>query len=362
MTSKFFASIIPSILLMSFIDTALALDLKREKRVAQTRGKISSLFERTKTVCVGRYMFDVPVNSTVVYGPASAPYHIERFPEDGSHFSAMVEVLAKDGLSKKSKFPIGPASGPGSKVGTIVPGFGENHKIIYGVESMTGAFYSIQSVVVVGKDIYVQEQSHYGDPSELDRLVEELKGIAARIVYRDQETVPNEAGVCIDGAFVLDSGHPHHERTTVGVRLTEFNDVHFSIDMTLKDRLYEDDALPHQLQAGEQNAKQSGIGDWYSRIKFLRRTERQISDWKGYEALVRRPPQKQFRSVHEFSFVSQGEPNNAMLPMVTIDLHTGVQGNTMGVGLPSLTDDEVTEVWDRLTQSIRPILTKQKLR
>ncbi|MGW8389361.1 T6SS immunity protein Tli4 family protein [Pseudoduganella sp. HUAS MS19] len=215
---------------------------------------------------------------------------------------------------------------------------------------------------IAGSDIYIQEHSHYGDPSKIDKLVEELKKIAAKIVPRNPDTLPNEAGVCVDGAFVLDSGNPHHERTTVGVRLPESDDVHFSVDMTLKDRLYEDDALEYQLKIGEQEANQNGLGDWYSRIKFLRRKERRISDWNGYEALVRRPPQKQFRSVHEFSFVSQGEPNNFMLPMITLDLHTGIQRNTMGLGMPSLNDDEIIEVWDRLTQSIRPIVTKQNSR
>ncbi|MGW8389349.1 hypothetical protein [Pseudoduganella sp. HUAS MS19] len=167
MGEKYFLGIAQSIALMSFIASPLAMDFKEEKVAQQSATKINRLFQSTETVCVGRYVFEVPKNSTVVYGPASTPYHIERLPDVGSQFAAMVEEIAKEGLLKKSKFPLGPASSPGSKVGTIVPGFGDRHKIIYGVESLTGGFYSIQSVLVVGSDIYIQEHSHYGDPSKL---------------------------------------------------------------------------------------------------------------------------------------------------------------------------------------------------
>lgn len=331
-----------------------------ENGVEQAPNKIGRLFARTKTVCVGRYLLDVPESATVVYGPANTPYRINRLPGRASELMQMVEEYSKEAVSKKSKFPIGPASSPGSLVGQVAKGFSDNNRIVYGVEEMTGAYYLIQSLVVVGADIYVQEHSYYGELDGLQKVVEELKMLAASIVPRTAEGVPSGVGVCIDGALVLDQATTHHERTTVGVRLSEFNDVHFTIDMTLKDRLIESDALEARLKSGEENAKAEGKMEWYSKIKFIRRMERQVSSWKGYEALARRPLQGQFTAFHEFSFVSQGEPKNPMLPVINVDLYTGVQDNTVGLGIPSLNDVEAIELWDRLMNSIRPICPAAK--
>jgi hypothetical protein len=213
---------------------------------------------------------------------------------------------------------------------------------------------------VVGDDVFVQEHSYYGAADGLAVVVADLKAIAANIIPRTAEGIHAGAGVCIDGAFVLDRALPHHERTAVGIRLAEFSDVHFTMDMTLKDQLIESDGLESQLKSGEEQAKAEGRGEWYSQIKFLRRAERQIANWKGYEALVRRPSQGRFSSFHEFSFVSQGEPKNHMLPVVNLDLYTGVQDNLVGTNFPSLNDNEVIELWDRLTHSIRPNVSTSK--
>ena len=331
-----------------------------ESRVNKSSSRIDKLFETTKVVCVGRYLLEVPKSATVFYGPASTPYHIKRFPKKAVVFNQMVEEYAKDALSRKSKLPIGPASSPGSLVGQVAPGFNDNHKIVYGAEVLTGAFYSMQSLVVVGNDVYVQEHNYYGGSDSLAAVIEELKAAAARIVPRAPEEMPSSAGACIDGALVLDRAPPHHERTTVGIRFAEFNDVHFTVDMTLKGQLVESDALEVQLRSGEENAKAEGKGEWYSRIKFIRRAERKISNWKGYEALARRPPQGNFSSFHEFAFVSQGEPNNPMLPVISLDLYTGVLDNTVGVAIPTLDDSEAVELWDKLTYSIRPNVPASK--
>jgi len=328
----------------------------KEQNVHELSSRIGKLFAETKQVCIGRYMINVPSTALLVYGASDAPYEIERLQGQSERFRAVVEEIIQKAQSRRSPFPIGPASSPGSKVGTIVPGVNENHKIIYGVDFGTGAFYQLHSVIVVGNDLYVQRYSFYGDVAKLSSIEDELRAVASNIVPRDAEVSWTKPGVCIDGAFVADSGHSHHERTTLGIRLSEFSDVHFALEMTVKSRLVESDELEPRLRSAEERAKATGNGDWYARIKTFRRGERKIANWKGFEALLRRPPQGKYGSFHEFAFVSHGEPNNPALPVVTLDLYTGVEGDSLG-GTPSLNDDEVIELWDRLTESIRPIVT-----
>jgi hypothetical protein len=348
-------------LLLALVPAEVSLPRAQLENAIPKLSRIGEIFVKTKTVCVGRYMLEVPHTATVVYGPSSAPYPIERYPDQAARFEDLVQEFAKDALVRKSKFPIGPASSAGSLVGTIKPGVGAQHKIVYGVDKGTGAFYTLQSVFVLGTDLYVQEHSHYGDPSELEKVEEELKSIATRTILRPLGVPLEKAGVCIDGALVLDKGTSRFERTTLGIRLKEFNDVHVALDMILKDRLVESDALEPRLQEAEEDAKRQGRADWYSRIKFFRRGKRTISKWQGFEVLARRPPQENIPSLHEFSFVSQGVPGNPNQPVITLELYTGVKGNTFGAGAPTLRDDEVIELWDRLTNSITPMMVSHKV-
>ncbi len=333
---------------------ALAQTVIQEQNVREKPSRVHQIYSSTRPVCIGRYVIDVPTTAKVIYGPANAPYATQRLPGAAARFDDVVQEIAREATSRKSPFPIGPASAPGSKAGTVVKGFSDRQKIVYGVDFSTGAFYQFHSVVVVGNDLYVQRYAFFGDISELSKIEEELKSIASLIVPRDSELPLANHGVCIDGAFVNDGGHNHHEMTTLGVRLQEFDDVHFSLEMIFKTRLIDSDALEPRMRAAEEQANATGNGEWYARIKSLRRGERRIANWMGFEALLRRPPQGKYGSFHEFAFVSQGAPNNLELPVLTLDLHTGVEGNMLG-GLPSLTDDEVIELWDRLTSSIRPI-------
>jgi len=234
-------------------------------------------------------------------------------------------------------------------------GIDDYHKIVYGADKAIGAYYTLISIFTIGPDVYVQEHSHYGDPSDLAKVEEELKSIKDRISPRTTDARPDKLGTCIDGAFVIDAGMSHYERTTLGIRLKEFGDAHFALEMILKDRLVDSDALEPRLLEGEEAAKQQGHAEWYSRIKFFRKGKRVVSSWTGFEALAKRPSQGAIPALHEFSFVSQGEPGNPMLPVLTVDLYTGVKGNTFGAGAPSLYDEEVVELWDRLTGSIRPL-------
>jgi hypothetical protein len=75
-------------------------------------------------------------------------------------------------------------------------------------------------------------------------------------------------------------------------------------------------------------------GEWYSSIKTFRRGARTVGKWTGYEVLTRKHAQELEQESHEFVFLSQGEPKNPMLPVLEIEMHSGVLGNTAWVFSP----------------------------
>lgn len=314
--------------------------------------RIDQLFENTRSVCIGRFLIDVPVDAEVVYGPAEVPYPVRVYRDKAADLDKLVaDRLAEvhgEGLPA-----YGALAAKDSMVGKMIDGAAPGQKIIFGISRASSAFYMVASYAQSGADIFMQEAEAMSAPEQYQKIVQELNAMALLFVSRHDQGVPVEPGVCIEDGFIRDAGHSMYEMVTLGVRLPGFNDVHFSLSATNKDVLVPSDALEPRLRQGEKIASAQGQSAWYSRIKVLRKGPRSISRWKGFEILARKPAQETEDESHEFAFLSQGEPNNPVLPVLDLAMHSGVEGNKTGGAKPSVTDAEAVAIWDRLTNSIR---------
>lgn len=315
-----------------------------------TSARIAQLFTKTKTICVGRFLIDVPHESEVVFGPTSLPWPITTYPGKGDSIDTLIAERLGE-LDEEKAWASGPLSDSDSAVGKMINGAMPSQKIIFGVSKGSSRIYRIDSYVKVNGDLFIQQ----ADPisSEKDTAVQELNTIAASLRSREELEIPTRPGVCIEAGFVSDPSISDYEALNIGVRLSEYPDVHLSLSVTKKDALVESDALEPRLRQAEEIASHSENAAWYSHIKTLRRGRRQIGKWNGFEMLARKPAQAEEGESHEFVFVSQGEPKNSFLPVLEIEFHTGVQENRIGGTKPSVSDDEAVAIWDRLTASIR---------
>lgn len=318
-----------------------------------SENRLEAIFADLRTVCVGRFLIDVPKSAIVVFGAARVPVETWRNVGDGSRLEEYVKQavakseedrwLARDALLSDT-----------SVLGKVWDGVGPNHKIVFGVGRAEGSSYNVQSFVGVGNDLYVQEYAAFGEDNEYLKAVEEAREIAMRLRHRDEDEVPKDSGFCIDGAIVGDPRMYMVEAATFGIRLREFEGVHLSIQTTKKSRFIPSDAIEPRLKSAEKSIVALGYGNWYKRIKFLRRGQRKIGNWDGFEVAAHRPAVESEEESHEFAFLSHGEPKNPLLPVLDVKLHTGVKGNEIGGVAPSITDDEALYLWDRILGSIRP--------
>jgi len=327
-----------------------SLSFERKKMVSSV--EVSKIFSVTKTVCIGRFLIDVPYSAEIAYGPAYVGWSVERLKGEAINIGKWVaksleKVEEERYIADKRDF------GAESMYGKVLTGRIESQKMVFGRASDIA--YKIESFIPVGNDLYVQDATPMLAPEEYNSVVMQLNKFASRIYPIADNAIPNEAGMCIDGAFIAETPEYEYERFALGVRFIEYPDVHFSISMAKKDILVESDALEPNLKSTEEDAKKRPSSwDWYSRIKTLRRGERQLGNWKGYEVLARKPAQKGAEESHEFAFVSQGEPKNPLLPVLDLQMDTGVVGNHTAGKPPSVSDEQAIEIWDRLTKSIRP--------
>ncbi len=326
--------------------------------------RLQPLFEKTKTVCFGRFLIDVPATATVVYGPVNASTRIERLPDEGDKLG---EYVAKRETELKGQLRYPRTKGLNRYKKTLdgaIPG----QKIVVGFRDFDGSFFKVESYIRLGLDLYIQETEAPVEPynlsgqvkkrneiSSLEDAIEDLNAAARNLHARADDDVPTAPGVCLDGAFLDDSsGWLTHETIPFGVRLKEFPDVHFSIQ-TIRNQgdLIESSALEPRIKQAEEDANRMGMGHWYGRIKVFRRGERQIEGWTGYEALAHLPAQEDVSAHHDFKFMGLGHPTDPLKPKLDVQMQTGVADNTIGNSHPSITDEEAVALWDKLTSTIR---------
>lgn len=311
--------------------------------------RLSPLFEHTKRVCFGRFTIDVPTTATVVYGPADVDFPIVYIADEGDRIAEHVtKEVAK---YEKERYMISKSdANEFALYGKVRDGAITGQKLVFGSKSFSNT--TISSFIPLGQHLFIQDGSAMFN--EIEKHVEVLNNSAKSLRLRAEDEIPIEPGLCIEGGFA--HAQFEFEKASIGIRLKEFPDVHFSI-MSLKngDYLVESDDI-EELMRRQKEITPHGPGTWYSRVDFLRRGPRQIAHWKGSEVLAHLPPQKTATESHEFRFTSNGAKNDHLYTRLDVRLDTGVQGNRKGSVPPSLHDDEAVALWDKLvsTLQIRP--------
>lgn len=308
--------------------------------------RLQSLFEKTKIVCFGRFVIQIPATATVVFGPAEAGPEISYLPGDGRGIARhLARNLAEVEDSREFLDSRDIARLPlfGKVIDGIVPG----QKIV--IDSKDGVGYYINSYVPIGEGLFVQ---HVGSLMHQDYDARLFNDVAKHLRLRGDDEIPAEPGTCIAGGFLPIS--LEYERVTIGVRLKEFPDVHLSVEVHKnQDRLDEGGRLELMLKDGEESAKRRGNGDAYARIKTFRRGDMQLGVLKGYEMVARKPAYKDDTDAHEFRFQSLGAVHDPLQPRLDIRLDTGVKNNRTARTAPSITDEEAIALWDKLIGTIR---------
>lgn len=321
--------------------------------------RLEQIFTKTKTVCFGRFLIEVPTTAAVVFGRMTVDFEITYYPGEAG---IVDERIAKHALKlEKEDFLNKNMNTTGSLYGKTLKGSVSGQKTFIGANNDA---YDIYSYIPIGTGLFLFESKGIWETKKVGQKIVKAESFARQLRARADDNIPAGPGICLEGGFI--NLNPQYKNISMGVRLAEFPDVHLSIS-TLKnqDGVVESSSLENRIRAAEREAIQDGQGGLHKRIKFFRRAPRQMGDWRGEEALARMPAEKGGFVSHQFQFYAVGEPNNILRPVVDMQLDTGVADNTTKARPPSVTDDEAVALWDRLTGSIRvrpttPTATAQK--
>jgi hypothetical protein len=315
--------------------------------------RLQAVFEKTKTVCFGRFLVEVPETATVAWGKSSIELGIVVYSGGADKVRELAEKFVDELKNAKAMnhdyVPLFLAEEETAQpTGKIITGY-EGFDAVNGLK-IRGYFNWGDDGVIINA-LPLQENR--------SMALAEIKSIARRLRPRADDEIPPAHGNCLEHAFLADKlvagTEPPNEHIRIGFRLSEFPDTHLSIYIAPPNRYNaESDTLEWQLNRREKAHRAENLTHLLLRTKYFRRGPRQIHDWlNGWEALSRSPDQSGVHGVHDFVMDVKGVLKDVYKPYADIRMQTGVRGNLAGAVKPSLTDDEAIAVWDRITSSIR---------
>jgi hypothetical protein len=308
--------------------------------------RLQPLFEKTRTVCFGRFVMQVPATATIVYGPSDVETSIEYFEGQGDkvaeHMAArLAEVEDERQFLRKTDIPRLPL------FGKVIDGVTPGQKIVFGSKNRAG--YAVHSFIPVGKDLFVQSIDSILPNKD---IVSVFNRVASHLESRSDDEVPAAPGTCIEGGFVQTT--LEREWVRIGIRLKEFPDVHLSVEAHKNlDRLPEGSSPKLLREQAREMAVADGLGAVFARTKILREHERQLGTWKGEEQALRTPAYKDDLEAHDFRFYSMGAVHDPLQPELIIQFDSGVKDDSKAKVKPSITDEEALALWDKLITTIR---------
>lgn len=328
------------------------LDKREEDR--RDQHEVARMTEKMKTVCVGRFLIDLPQEARVEMSQARINgFNLSAFDETEEEFQQRVAAREAQirtrpdwrGGNKnlESAREVRTNRGLVGKIfmhsRTVAEGTRGNG--LGGVERYRDEGITTEALVHgqgISIDLFFEDR----DPD----LIEDLPRLVNQLVTNPDDRIPAEPGFCMERAYVrdpLDAGQ--REQITMLVRLPSHPDLELMLIMMagLKPEehgvLERTDAIDKALSMAER-----------MRITRLREAPREIGGLVG-EELAELVVEENEARVHSFWWEVNGTEDNVFVPNLALTMTTG-NGNRKPVP-SSLSDGAAIGLWDKISSSIR---------
>ena len=308
--------------------------------------------EKMKTVCVGRYLVDVPGQAEVSLSrERMAGFEIDTFEEDESAFRNRVaareaEIEAK-AIKADSSEPGGMVEAHDLRIPDII-----GRSLVFG---RTRAYGIKDGQRVDDEWVSVEVHAHahgvsfslfkeFADEADLS-----LAGaLLARLQVRDEGDIPNAPGFCIRRAIFVEP-LPKHK--------TEHVVLHLGIpshpDLTMSLASMPGDGSGHGLLSRTAEVDAAAGADELLRVSKLRSDKRSINGLHG-EEVVERVREYNFTTGYAFNWETRGVADDLLRPYLSLEMQTGVSARPGGKPTDtSLHEDALITLWDSIASSIR---------
>lgn len=318
---------------------------------SQQPKEVTRMSKETKTVCIGRFLIDVPANAHVSIGKAA----IDGF--DIINFGAETQDQFAERLERREEEINAKTNEAGKKNMESVLEVHQDHvrgKIfVFGFNSTYG-FHGEEKIVYSGVVVnayvnvggttfgFIANDYNPGETGKLTKLLEKFEPLNGSVV-------PSRPGFCLDGAFLRDP-----LTADQGERIVMFGGIPGHADMgfvlsTMAGTKRDAESL---LVRHEENTVGT-FGIMNILVSTLLKGERDINGLSG-EELAFKVRETNFSTGYSFQWEMQGEENNVLRPFVSFELQTGTNPEAGGPPVQStLSEASLGDLWRRMSSSLR---------
>jgi hypothetical protein len=323
-----------------------------QARSVKDRSEVAKLTGEMKTVCVGRYLIDVPRQAEVSMSHERIDgFAIETVEENEATYreriaarEAEIEAAAADANGR----------GPGGIVEardlrvhgmvgrTVVYGRTRSHEINRG-RRVDVEWVSVEAHAHMG-DLSFTLSAKYVDETEA-RAAEAL---LSRLRPRGEDEIPSVQGFCIGRAVFAEPLPAHTSEHTV---------MHLGLpghpDLSLTLASIAGGTPGTSLLTRVAKAEADTSAETLLRMNKLREGKRSINGIEGEEVLVR-ARELNFTTTYGFSWDAPGAKDDPLQPYLSLELQTGMSERSGGKPVDTtLHEDALLTLWDSIASSIR---------
>ncbi len=287
-----------------------------------------------KTLCVGRFLLDVPAGTTVNPGYVYAKKKVETATGVSTERFRQ-QVAAREAALAAASHRLG---GSMSVSQTRID---EDAVLLT-------SWVSDTSKAGHRQELYVLDRAHgvrylvsgETDAAKLPAAIENYRALRPRISYRDPSTIPTAAGFCIDSGFIA-GNRINSEEMTIGLRPRAYPGARMTLMSYVTGRpdrplLQRSSDLPPEYAAAQ------------AKMRNLRRGERDVGPIQGQEILAH--AEEGGKRMYAFLWESQGRAESLQFPFLSLQLLTEEQA-TPAAAFGN--DAEALAAWDQVLGSLR---------
>lgn len=308
---------------------------------------------KMKTVCVGRFLIDMPEEARLELGQARIDgFNISAFAETEEEFQKRVATREAEIRAKPDRL------GGNKNL--------ESAKEVKTDSGLVGKMFVHSRTVVEGTQnngLEVERFRHEGITTEalvhgqgisIDLFVanrglawiEDLSRLVNQLVPNPDNRIPAEPGFCMDHAYFRDPlTADQHEQIIMSARLPNHPDIHLMLMLMA--------GLKPEQQGLLQRVDAADVGLSFlqrMRVTRLRGAPREIGGLTGEELVEAVLEENDVRG-HNFRWEVPGTEDKVFVPNLVFTMSTG-NGNRKPVP-SSLSDGAALGLWDKITSSIR---------
>lgn len=320
-------------------------------RSDRDKQKVAIMTEKMKTVCVGRFLIDLPEKAEyTLQGSSLSGFNIAVFPETEAAFKSRIAEREAELRNPQPDF-----YGRVKQLETVrdinVAGY-MGRMFVFGRETTEGLEQNRRIEIT---SVQIELRAHANgfsvnisnDAAYPDRLDWPLK-LLSQVALNPENKIPNEPGFCIDHAYFRDLlTADQGERITMLAGIPAHPDIAIVFDMTagITDK--------EGLLARARKADASASSEERARTKKLGDGSREINGVPGEQSLEGYH-EYNGKTVYVFMWDSRGTKDDVFRPALSLELQAGVNPRAGGdpVG-SSLSEKALIDLWNKMSSSIR---------